>query len=340
MPTCAANVNRSPEPIFTGSGLAIRIKGLMPRVLDYKEIVKEYRSWSGRRRIRALAGFDLSVERGEIFGFLGPNGAGKSTAIHLAMGFMKPSAGSGHMLGMPFGHVATRRRVGFLAENVSLYQRRAGTAIRFYGGLSGLHGQALEGAARAALEAVDMQAESGRNLGQFSRGMVQRMGLAQALVNDPELLILDEPTSALDPAARVAVRELLLTCRTQGKTVFLSSHLLSEVELVCDRVAILSRGRVVRTGTLQSLLETTDQVEIVAQAIPPALFAGAVAEDARVRFSVPKSGQREALERIWAAGGEVISVNPVRRSLEEIFLELTGGESGNGRERAQKGNAQ
>ncbi|HUM04256.1 MAG TPA: ABC transporter ATP-binding protein [Terriglobales bacterium] len=295
----------------------------MPPVLEYERIMKEYRSWTGRRRIRALEDFSLAVERGEIFGFLGPNGAGKSTAIHLAMGFMKPSAGKGRMLGKPFGHVATRRRIGFLAENVALYHRRAGAALRFYGGLSGLHGQALTRAATAAMQAVDMQAEVGRNLAQFSRGMVQRMGLAQALVNDPELLILDEPTSALDPAARVAVRELLLRCRDQGKTVFLSSHLLSEVELVCDRVAILSRGRVVRTGTLNDMLEITGQVEIVAEQVPLTLFAGAAMDGSRVRFLVRGNEQRRAIERVWATGGEVVSVNPVRRSLEELFLELT-----------------
>jgi ABC-2 type transport system ATP-binding protein len=308
----------------------------MAFALEYQGITKEYRSWSGRRRIRALQNFSLAVKRGEIFGFLGPNGAGKSTAIHLAMGFMRPSAGSGQMLGMPFGHVATRRRVGFLAENVALYHRRAETAIRFYGGLSGLHGDVLTEASRAALEAVDMQAESSRNLGQFSRGMVQRMGLAQALVNDPELLILDEPTSALDPAARVAVRELLLRCRNQEKTVFLSSHLLSEVELVCDRVAILSRGRVVRTGTLDSLLETTDQMEVVAEHVARELFVDAQVEGQRVHFTVAKARQREALERVWAAGGEIVSVNPVRRSLEELFLELTSADAGNGRKGTQK----
>ena len=295
----------------------------MPAALEYEGVTKEYRSWSGRRRVRALQDFALSVQNGEIFGFLGPNGAGKSTAIHLAMGFMHPSSGSGRMLGKPFGHVATRRRVGFLAENVALYHRPAEAALRFYGGLNGLHGSALKSAAHEALEAVGMAAEGKRNLGQFSRGMLQRMGLAQALVNDPELLILDEPTSALDPAARVSIRELLLRSRSRGKTVFLSSHLLSEVELVCDRVAILSRGSIVRTGTLSEMLETTDQVEIVAQAIPPQLFANATAEGARVRFVVPRSRQREAIERVWTTGGEVLSVNPVRRSLEELFLELT-----------------
>jgi ABC-2 type transport system ATP-binding protein len=300
---------------------------LMPRALEYEGIMKEYRSWSGRRRIRALQDFSLTVECGEIFGFLGPNGAGKSTAIHLAMGFMQPSSGGGRMLGQPFGHVSTRRRVGFLAENVALYHRKAEAAIRFYGGLNGLHGSALRQAARSALESVDIHSEAGRNLGQFSRGMVQRMGLAQALVNDPELLILDEPTSALDPAARVAIRELLLRSRSAGKTIFLSSHLLSEVELVCDRVAILSRGRVVRTGALSDMLEATDQVEIVAHAIAPDFFPGSTLQNSRTRFVVAKSAQREAIERVWAAGGEVVSVNPVRRSLEELFLELTAPES-------------
>jgi len=299
----------------------------MPLALEYDGITKEYRSWSGRRRVRALQQFSLSVETGEIFGFLGPSGAGKSTAIHLAMGFMRPSSGTGQMLGKLFGDAATRRRVGFLAENVALYHRQAEAAIRFYGGLNGLHGAALDHATRAALEAVDLKSESGRNLSQFSRGMLQRMGLAQALVNDPELLILDEPTSALDPAARVSIRELLLRFRSQGKTIFLSSHLLSEVELVCDRVAILSRGRVVRIGALNAMLETTDRVEIVAQSIGQGLFAKATAEGGRIRFAISKSQQREAIERVWTAGGEIVSVNPVRRSLEELFLELTSPES-------------
>src|SRR5882672_7919493 len=129
----------------------------MPLALEYDGITKEYRSWSGRRRVRALQQFSLSVENGEIFGFLGPNGAGKSTAIHLAAGFMRPSSGIGHMLGKPFGDAATRRRVGFLAENVAFYHRTAEAAVRFYGGLNGLYGSALDRAARAALEAVDLQ---------------------------------------------------------------------------------------------------------------------------------------------------------------------------------------
>ena len=196
----------------------------MPPALQFEEITKEYRSWPRGRCVRALQQFSLSVHNGEIFGFLGPNGAGKSTAIHLAAGFMRPSSGTGQMLGKAFGDAATRRRVGFLAENVALYHRTAEAAIRFYGGLNGLHGSALDRAARAALEAVDLQSESGRNLAQFSRGMLQRVGLAQALVNDPELLILDEPTSALDAAAQAMLADLMRQHLAGGGLILAATH--------------------------------------------------------------------------------------------------------------------
>src|SRR3989440_4836999 len=295
----------------------------MPGALEFENLQKEYRSFASRRRLRALDGFSLRVETGEIFGFLGPNGAGKSTAIHLAMGFMRPTSGTGRMLGQPFGYARARRRVGFLAENVALYHRRAESLVRFYGALNGMRGSYLAKRAREALAAVGLQDQAGRNVGKFSRGMLQRVGLAQALVNDPDLLILDEPTSALDPLARVAVRELLLKAREEGKTIFLSSHLLSEVELVCDRVAVLHRGRLVRLGRTADLLQSSEQTEIVARGIAANAFGGAVAQDGQVRFTVESSKQRVALENVWNLGGEVLSVNPVRRSLEDIFLEVT-----------------
>jgi ABC-2 type transport system ATP-binding protein len=295
----------------------------MVSALEFENLTKEYRSFASRRRLRALDGFSLRVETGEIFGFLGPNGAGKSTAIHLAMGFMRPTSGSGRMLGQPFGYARARRRVGFLAENVALYHRRAESLVRFYGALNGMRGSYLAKRAREALEAVGLQEQANRNVGKFSRGMLQRVGLAQALVNDPDLLILDEPTSALDPLARVAVRELLVKAREEGKTIFLSSHLLSEVELVCDRVAVLHHGRLVRLGRTVDLLQSGKQTEIVARGIASNAFAGAVAQDGVVRFTVESSKQRVALENVWHLGGEVLSVNPVRRSLEDIFLEVT-----------------
>jgi len=295
----------------------------MPVVLEFENVTKEYRSFASKRRLRALDRFSLAVEAGEIFGFLGPNGAGKSTAIHLAMGFMRPTGGSGRLLGEPFGHAGTRRRVGFLAESVALYHRRAERLVRFYGALNGMGGTQLENRARQVLEIVGLQDHANRNAGKFSRGMMQRVGLAQAMVNDPELLILDEPTSALDPLARVMVRELLLSARNAGKTIFLSSHLLSEVELVCDRVAVLHRGRLARLGRTADLLQAGERSEIVARAVTTKDFDGAVARGGIVSFSVPSHSQRTALEKVWKLGGEVVSVNPLRRSLEEIFLEVT-----------------
>ncbi len=298
----------------------------MPCALEFREISKEYRNFPGRR-LRALDQFSLQVERGEIFGFLGPNGAGKSTAIHLAMGFMLPSHGSGRLLGEAFGHAKTRRRVGFLAENVALYHRRALRLVSFYGALNGMGGAGLEKRSREVLEAVGLLEHAGRNVGKFSRGMLQRVGLAQALVNDPDLLILDEPTSALDPLARVTVRELLLRAREQGKTIFLSSHLLSEVELICDRVAVLHRGKLVRLGRTRDLLHSAEQIEVIARRIPINLFAGAISENGSVRFAVPSTSQRGAAEKVWAAGGEIVSLNPLRKSLEQIFLEVTSGDA-------------
>ena len=291
--------------------------------LEFEHITKEYRSALGTRRLRALDDFSITVETGEIFGFLGPNGAGKSTAIHLAMGFMRPTSGVGRLLGESFGHTGVRRRVGFLAESVALYHRRAERLVRFYGALNGIGRTRLQKRAREVLEIVGLQDHANRNAGKFSRGMLQRVGLAQAMVNDPELLILDEPTSALDPLARVMVRELLLAARNAGKTIFLSSHLLSEVELISDRVAMLHRGKLARLDKTANLLQAGEQVEIVVRAIGTKDFEGAVARNGFVSFRVPAQSQRAALEKVWNLRGEVVSVNPVRRSLEEIFLEVT-----------------
>jgi ABC-2 type transport system ATP-binding protein len=291
--------------------------------LEFEAVSKEYHRFLGGGSFRALDDFTLQVNGGEIFGFLGPNGAGKTTAIHLAMGFMRPSSGSGRLLGKPFGHAATRQRVGFLPENVALYPRRAQQLVRFYGAINGMAASELRKRTAEVLELLGLQEDAGRNVSRFSRGMLQRVGLAQALVNDPELLVLDEPTSALDPVARVRVRELLLRSRAAGRTIFLSSHLLSEIELVCDRVAVLHRGKLVRLGKTAELLESGEQVEIVATGISVDSFAGARAQDGVMRIVVPREQQRASISRIWTAGGEIVSVTPQRRSLEEVFLEVT-----------------
>ena len=294
----------------------------MPPVLEFDGITKRYGGLFGRTTT-ALEDFSLNVDPGEIMGFLGPNGAGKTTSIHLAMGFMRPTSGAGRLLGQPFGHAPTRRRVGFLAENVSLYHRKVSTLLHFYGALNGLRDPRLAHAVRDVIDTLELTEVQDRNVGKFSRGMLQRVGLAQALVNDPELLVLDEPTSALDPIGRVAVRELLLRARESGKTIFLSSHLLSEVASLCDRIAIVNRGRMVRFGTTRELLDRTDAWEIVARGIEATLFGGELINGGSVRFQVPKAQQRAAIERVWQSGGEVVHVNPVRRRLEDLFLELT-----------------
>ncbi len=295
----------------------------MTPALEFRDITKEYRSIFGRESVRALDGFSLAVQQGEIFGFLGPNGAGKTTAIHLALGFTYPTGGSGSMLGMPFGHAPTRSRVGFLAENVALYSRPAGDVIRFYGALNGMRDPVLARRTHEVLDQVRLLAEADRNVKKYSRGMLQRIGLAQALVNDPDLLILDEPTSALDPVARVEIRELLLDLRRAGKTVFLSSHLLSEIEIVCDQVAILKKGRVVQLGRTEELLNAGDRMDVVVRGPVTPLFEGASANEGLVTFSIQAAEQRKALERIWNAGGEIVSINPARRTLEEVFMQAT-----------------
>src|SRR4051794_39204399 len=182
----------------------------MEAVLQFENLSKEYRDFWRRKSFRALDGFSLEVNRGEIFGFLGPNGAGKTTALHIALGLMFATSGKGSMLGKPFGDARTRRRIGFLAENVSFYRRRATDLIRFYAELNGVRDAELKSRIRDILEVLELQEVGSRPVTKFSRGMLQKVGIAQALVNDPELLILDEPTSALDPSARVAVREILL----------------------------------------------------------------------------------------------------------------------------------
>jgi ABC-2 type transport system ATP-binding protein len=295
--------------------------------LEFDNVSKQYRGFFRSQWVTALRDFSLRVETGEIFGFLGPNGAGKTTAMHLAIGLMFPSTGRGEMLGHRFGHAPTRRRVGFLAENVALYHRSAAKLIRFYGALNGMKDPLLRQRTSAMLQELDLTEAAGRNAGKFSRGMLQRVGLAQALVNDPELLILDEPASALDPLGRLRVREILLRAREAGKTVFLSSHLLSEVEQICDRLAIVIKGRVARVGTLAELLETQDRFVITAKGIDALMFEG-TPQNGFIKITVPALNQRRMIEKIWLAGGEVIAVNPIRRTLEDLFVELASQNGG------------
>jgi len=296
----------------------------MAAVLEFEGVSKRYRSIVARQERWALRDFCLKIEAGEIVGFLGPNGAGKTTAIHIALGLCRPTKGSGKLLGCNFGEARARKRIGFLSETPAFYHQKARDVLKFSGALNGVREPELSVRANDLLEAVGLVGESNRNIGKFSRGMLQRIGVAQALMNDPDLLILDEPTSALDPISRLQVRQVLLDAQGKGKTVLLSSHQLSEVELVCDRVIFVREGSVIVSGKTSELTESASEFEIVAEGLtsPPAIAREARRQNGRWTFIVNNQHQQQAIESIWAAGGRVVSVTPRSRNLEELFVKL------------------
>lgn len=296
----------------------------MAAVIEFDGVSKLYRSLFARQERWALRDFSLQIEAGEIVGFLGPNGAGKTTAIHIALGLCSPTNGSGKLLGHHFGNAAARKRIGFLSETPAFYHQRARDVLKFSGALNGVREPELSRRANELIEAVGLAPDSNRNIGKFSRGMLQRIGVAQALMNDPDLLILDEPTSALDPISRLQVRQVLLDARAKGKTVFLSSHQLSEVELVCDRVIFVRAGEVIASGKMSELTESASEFEIVAEGLAsaPEFAREAHQHNGRWTFVVDKQHQQPAIEKIWTEGGRVVSVTPQTRNLEDLFVQL------------------
>ncbi|PYX95733.1 MAG: ABC transporter [Acidobacteria bacterium] len=305
----------------------------MAAVLEFESISKRYRSFRGPEHW-ALRDFSLQLEPGEIMGFLGPNGAGKTTAIHIALGLVQPTAGKGTLLRQPFGNVLVRQKLGFLSEAPAFYHQDARNALKFYAQLNGVTEPNLSRRVKDLLESVDLAEDANRNIGKFSRGMLQRVGIAQALINDPELLILDEPTSALDPLSRLKMRELLLQHRSRGKSIFLSSHQLSEIELICDRVIFIQKGRVIAGGHTQELLRDCGEFEITASGLrlaPPQAQKSHV-QDGHLVFLTTAAQQRRSIEQVWSAGGTVVSVVPKTRTMEELFVELmTNSESTRGK---------
>src|SRR6185437_12528918 len=223
----------------------------------------------------AVRSLSLEVPRGEVFGFLGPNGAGKSTSVKMLLGLVKPTAGQASILERPAGHVATRRRVGFLPEHFRFYDWLTATELlRVHGRLYGMTRDELRKRVPALLDLVGLTPHHDKRLRDFSKGMLERIGLAQALLNDPELIFLDEPTSGLDPAGRRLVRDIIKAQRQRGATVLLNSHLLSEVEITCDRVAFIKHGEVIETRDLKSLLEGQTTVQVRAANLTAEMAAG------------------------------------------------------------------
>jgi ABC-2 type transport system ATP-binding protein len=283
-------------------------------------------------RIEALAGLTMTVQPGEVFGFLGPNGAGKTTTVKLLLGLARPSGGSGRVLGAPLGDRESRRRIGYLPE-LFRYQPwlRAHEVLALHADLIGLPRAVRARALDDVLGLVGLADRASHAVSGFSKGMQQRLGLGVALLGDPALVILDEPTSALDPIGRMDVRGILKTARDRGAAVFLNSHLLSEVERVCDRVAIVDRGRVVAEGPLAEVLggrETRVRVDGLAErslATELAVFGQATFNGSElVVAGLDEDRVPDLVAALVALGARVHEVRSGRESLEERFLELVG----------------
>ncbi|HEU5203298.1 MAG TPA: ABC transporter ATP-binding protein [Candidatus Limnocylindrales bacterium] len=280
-------------------------------------------------RVRALDGLTMTVARGEVFGLLGPNGAGKTTVVKLLLGLARSSGGTGRVLGAPLGDRATRRRIGYLPE-LFRYQpwMRAREVLELHCELAQLPRSHRPQAIDSALELVGLADRADDIVNTFSKGMQQRLGLGVAMLGAPELVILDEPTSALDPVGRNDVRAIIRAARQRGTTVFLNSHLLTEVERVCDRVAIVDRGRVVEEGRLDDVLGDPG-VRVQATGLGAAAYEqlerfGPIRRDGDWLSIQPfdPAGVPELVEAIIAAGGRIHEVDAGRRSLEERFLAL------------------
>jgi len=227
-----------------------------------------------RKKLVAVRDLNLEIAPGQVYGLLGPNGSGKSTTLKIILGLVAPTAGRTQIFGRDSREVASREAVGFLPENPYFYKYlSAEETLRFYGKLCGLRGRGLQARINQLLELVGLQEARDRRLGGYSKGMLQRIGLAQALIQEPRLLVLDEPTAGVDPAGSRDIQDLILELKRQGITVLLSSHLLSQVQEICDRVGILAQGALVREGRVDDLLAIEDQTELILENATPELLA-------------------------------------------------------------------
>src|SRR5438034_2113876 len=314
-------------------------------------LTKDYRLgfWRGRPK-RALDGLDLRVEGSEIFGLLGPNGAGKSTTLKILLRLIFPTSGTARILGRDAGDVSLRARVGYVPENPYFYDHlTAEEFLNYAGQLFGLFRSERRRRVGELIERVGLSDSRRVPLGKFSKGMTQRLGIAQALMNDPEVLFLDEPMSGLDPLGRREVRDLILRLKAEGKTVFFSTHILSDAEMLCDRVAILNQGRLEGCGELRQILGLEVQtVEIVLEDPAPEVVDGLapytrsrVRTGDRVQFVVPAACDvNRVLDRALHQGARIVSVNPVRMSLEDYFVDrVGGGDKDTGNRKSETGNS-
>ena len=307
----------APPGVQNGIGKAIEIKNL----------VKQY------KKVTAVNNISLDVYEGEIFGFLGPNGAGKTTTIKTLLGLIFPTAGEVLVLGKPAGDIDVKEKLSYLPESPYFYEHMtASEVVGFYGSLFGLSGAIKQKRVDELLELVGLQNAGKKSLRAFSKGMLQRVGIAQALINDPKVLFFDEPTSGLDPVAHRDIRDLILHLKSEGRTIFLSSHQLSDVELVCDRVSILHGGKIRRLGHVDELI-AGGSVEVIAEHVKMTEARRAqlqdmttkteeVGETLIITTGASTDNKNRVLDWVRSVGGDVLSMTQTRRTLEDIFYEV------------------
>lgn len=285
----------------------------------------------------AVRNLSLTVRRGEIFGFLGPNGAGKSTSIRMLLGLVAPTSGQAFVLGQPAGDVEVRRRIGFLPEDFRFYDwLTASELLRLHGRLCGVSSRELHDRVPALIDLVGLTPHRDKRLEDFSKGMLQRIGLAQALVHQPDLIFLDEPTSGLDPMGRRLVRDIIRVQRERGATVFLNSHLLSEIEITCDQVVFIREGEVVTSRDLRIPDETELRVVVRVRNLSQEAIdrlslwsTSAVVEEDRLSFTArSRDALPEILRHLVVSGADIYEFTPRRTSLEELFVSIMGRDGG------------
>ena len=277
--------------------------------VEIRDLVKDFKTSFRRKMLRAVDGVSLRIMPGEVYGLIGPNGSGKSTTMKALLGLVAPTSGTCSIFGKDSMKTDSRHDVGFLPENPYFYKHLDGAeTLRFYGKLCGLRGKVLEDRIGSLLALVDLEHARDRRIGGYSKGMLQRIGLAQALIQNPRLVILDEPTAGVDPIGSREIRDLIFKLREQGITVFLCSHLLEQVQEVCDHVGIIFRGKMVREGNLDDLISIEDQTEIILQDADPELIS-------------------RITEMVGASSAKLVRTGRPRTTLERLFLRETSRDS-------------
>jgi ABC-2 type transport system ATP-binding protein len=312
----------------------------MNSIVEIEKLTKDYEiGFWRKRRVRALDGLSLTVNRGEIFGFLGANGAGKTTTLKLLMRLIFPTSGTARILNSDIADISMHARIGYLPENPYFYDYLTALEfLRFCGDICGIPKSERDQRAKQLLTRVGLEETKWKTqLRKFSKGMLQRVGLAQALINDPEIVFLDEPMSGLDPIGRREVRDLIAALRHEGKTVFMCSHILSDIEVLCDRVAILKGGRLAQVGALDELRRQVsghNLIEVVVSGADAAKLQHHLPNHNAFKLNSTPAGLRievadekevdEVIAALRKAEGKLVSVQPVRQSLEELFIEQPG----------------